>query len=348
MGQETRESLSYRDAGVDIERGDRLVQAIRPLAERTHRPGVLGSLGGFGALFELPTGRYRQPVLVSGTDGVGTKLMLAVQSGRHDTVGIDLVAMCANDLLVQGAEPLFFLDYYATGHLDVEVAAQVVAGISRGCELAGMALVGGETAEMPGMYSGQDYDLAGFCVGVVEKDAIIDGRSVTVGDTLLGLASTGPHSNGYSLIRKILATSGTGLDFQLDGRSMADHLLEPTRIYVNSLLELFRASRPKALAHITGGGLRDNLPRVLPHGTRAVIDTRSWPRSSIFDWLQAQGNVSRDEMYQAFNCGVGMVVVVPADEADDALRILSGAGETVWPIGRVERGEADVSEVVLV
>ncbi len=348
MGQETRESLSYRDAGVDIERGDRLVQAIRPLAERTHRPGVLGSLGGFGALFELPLGRYRQPVLVSGTDGVGTKLMLAVQSGRHDTVGIDLVAMCANDLLVQGAEPLFFLDYYATGHLDVEIAAQVVAGISRGCELAGMALVGGETAEMPGMYSGQDYDLAGFCVGVVEKDAIIDGRSVTVGDTLLGLASTGPHSNGYSLIRKILATSGTGLDFQLDGRSMADHLLEPTRIYVNSLLELFRASRPKALAHITGGGLRDNLPRVLPHGTRAVIDTRSWPRSSIFDWLQAQGNVSRDEMYQAFNCGVGMVVVVPEDDADAALRILSGAGETVWPIGRVERGEADVSEVVLV
>ena len=206
MGQETRESLSYRDAGVDIERGDRLVQAIRPLAERTHRPGVLGSLGGFGALFELPPSRYRQPVLVSGTDGVGTKLMLAVQSGRHDTVGIDLVAMCANDLLVQGAEPLFFLDYYATGHLDVEVAPQVVAGISRGCELAGMALVGGETAEMPGMYSGQDYDLAGFCVGVVEKDAIIDGRSVTVGDTLLGLASTGPHSNGYSLIRKILAT----------------------------------------------------------------------------------------------------------------------------------------------
>ncbi len=348
MGQETRESLSYRDAGVDIERGERLVQAIRPLAERTYRPGVLGSLGGFGALFELPLGRYRQPVLVSGTDGVGTKLMLAVQSGRHDTVGIDLVAMCANDLLVQGAEPLFFLDYYATGHLDVEVAAQVVAGISRGCELAGMALVGGETAEMPGMYSGQDYDLAGFCVGVVEKDAIIDGRSVMVGDTLLGLASTGPHSNGYSLIRKILATSGTGLDFQLDGRSMADHLLEPTRIYVNSLLELFRASRPKALAHITGGGLRDNLPRVLPHGTRAVIDTRSWPRSSIFDWLQAQGNVSRDEMYQAFNCGVGMVVVVPADDADAALRILSEAGETVWPIGRVERGEADVSEVVLV
>ncbi len=348
MGQETRESLSYRDAGVDIERGDRLVQAIRPLAERTHRPGVLGSLGGFGALFELPPSRYRQPVLVSGTDGVGTKLMLAVQSGRHDTVGIDLVAMCANDLLVQGAEPLFFLDYYATGHLDVEVATQVVAGISRGCELAGMALVGGETAEMPGMYSGQDYDLAGFCVGVVEKDAIIDGRSVMVGDTLLGLASTGPHSNGYSLIRKILATSGTGLDFQLDGRSMADHLLEPTRIYVNSLLELFRASRPKALAHITGGGLRDNLPRVLPHGTRAVIDTRSWPRSSIFDWLQAQGNVSRDEMYQAFNCGVGMVVVVPEDDADAALRILSGAGETVWPIGRVERGEADVSEVVLV
>ncbi|MDJ0891063.1 MAG: phosphoribosylformylglycinamidine cyclo-ligase [Gammaproteobacteria bacterium] len=348
MGQETRESLSYRDAGVDIERGDRLVQAIRPLAERTHRPGVLGSLGGFGALFELPPSRYRQPVLVSGTDGVGTKLMLAVQSGRHDTVGIDLVAMCANDLLVQGAEPLFFLDYYATGHLDVEVATQVVAGISRGCELAGMALVGGETAEMPGMYSGQDYDLAGFCVGVVEKDAIIDGRSVMVGDTLLGLASTGPHSNGYSLIRKILATSGTGLDFQLDGRSMADHLLEPTRIYVNSLLELFRASRPKALAHITGGGLRDNLPRVLPHGTRAVIDTRSWPRSSIFDWLQAQGNVSRDEMYQAFNCGVGMVVVVPADDADAALRILSEAGETVWPIGRVERGEADVSEVVLV
>jgi len=348
VGKDTRESLSYRDAGVDIERGNRLVRMIQPVAERTRRPGVLENLGGFGALFELPWDRYRLPVLVSGTDGVGTKLKLAIESGRHDTVGIDLVAMCANDLVVQGAEPLFFLDYYATGHLDLKVAAQVVTGIGHGCELAGMALIGGETAEMPGMYSAQDYDLAGFCVGIVEKDAIIDGRRVGVGDAIVGLASSGPHSNGYSLIRKILEQSDRKLDAEVDGRSLADHLLEPTRIYVRSLLGLIRTSPPRALAHITGGGLPENLPRVLPPGTRAVIDPQTWLRPPIFDWLQEQGNVARDEMYRTFNCGVGMVLVVPADEADSVIQAMTNAGETAWHIGQIEAGHSDTADVVLV
>ena len=348
MSQETRDSLSYRDAGVDIERGDQLVQVIRPVAERTRRPGVLEGLGGFGALFELPWDRYRQPVLVSGTDGVGTKLKLAIETGRHDTVGIDLVAMCANDLVVQGAEPLFFLDYYATGHLDVETAGQVVTGIGRGCELAGMALIGGETAEMPGMYGADDYDLAGFCVGIVEKDEIVDGRGVTAGDAILGLASSGPHSNGYSLIRKILETSSTALDTNLDGRSLADHFLEPTRIYVQSLLDLIRTSPPKAIAHITGGGLPENLPRVLPPGVRAVIDPRTWPQPAVFAWLQERGNVARDEMYRTFNCGVGMILVVRPEQAGTAIRRLTEAGETVWQIGQIEAGPSDASDVVLI
>ena len=347
VGQETQQSLSYRDAGVDIERGNRLVQIIRPVAERTRRPGVLAGLGGFGALFELPWERYRQPVLVSGTDGVGTKLKLAIETGRHDTVGIDLVAMCANDLIVQGAEPLFFLDYYATGQLDLDTAAQVVSGIGRGCELAGMALIGGETAEMPGMYSAQDYDLAGFCVGIVERDAIIDGRGVEPGDAVLGLASSGPHSNGYSLIRKILETSAAKLDASVDGRSLADHLMEPTRIYVQSLLDLVRTVPPKALAHVTGGGLVENLPRVLPPGTCAVIDPQTWPRPAIFDWLQKRGNVTRDEMYRTFNCGVGMVAIVAADQAEAAMRQLTGAGESVWRIGRIDAGGPGHADIVL-
>ncbi len=347
MGTDTRQSLSYRDAGVDIARGNRLVERIKSVAERTHRPGVLASLGGFGALFELPVDRYRQPVLVSGTDGVGTKLKLAIETARHQAVGIDLVAMCANDLVVQGAEPLFFLDYYATGRLDLDVASEVVAGIARGCETAGMALIGGETAEMPGMYQADDYDLAGFCVGIVDKDAIIDGKRVAHGDALIGLASSGPHSNGYSLIRKILEVTGSHLDSTIGGRSLADQLLEPTRIYVRSLLQLIQTSPPNALAHITGGGLPENLPRVLPPGTRAVIDSTAWPRPVIFDWLQEQGRVREHEMYRTFNCGVGMVAIVPPDRVEATIRTLTDAGETAWQIGQIEPGPSAEPDVLL-
>jgi len=329
-------TLSYRDAGVDIEAGNRLVDRIKPHAKRTHRPGVLGGLGGFGALFELPLDRYRQPVLVSGTDGVGTKLKLALELRRHDTIGIDLVAMCVNDVLVVGAEPLFFLDYYATGQLDVEVAAAVIQGIADGCEQAGAALVGGETAEMPGMYGEGDYDLAGFCVGVVEKSRIIDGSRVAPGDVLLGLASSGPHSNGYSLIRKILAVSGTRLDQALaEGRTLGEALMAPTRIYVKPVLKLLEALDVKAIAHITGGGLTENLPRVLPTGVKAVIDTQSWRRPALFDWLQQQGGVAETEMRRTFNCGVGLVVCVAADQAERAQAILREAGETVWLLGQI-------------
>jgi phosphoribosylformylglycinamidine cyclo-ligase len=328
--------LSYRDAGVDIDAGNALIERIKPAARRTARPEVLGGLGGFGALFELPADRYRQPVLVASTDGVGTKLKLAIEAGRHEGIGIDLVAMCVNDIVVQGAEPLFFLDYYATGHLEVEVAAEVIEGIARGCELAGAALVGGETAEMPGMYQAHDYDVAGFCVGVVEKDRIIDGRAVRPGDVLLGLASSGPHSNGYSLIRKVLALSGADLDQDLDGRSLGEALLTPTRIYVKALLQLFREVDVHALAHITGGGLLENVPRVLPAGTRAVVDPERWPRPAVFDWLQRTGNIAPEEMLRTFNCGIGMVVCVGAAEADRATALLQGQGETVYPIGTVE------------
>jgi phosphoribosylformylglycinamidine cyclo-ligase len=327
--------LSYRDAGVDIDAGNRLVERIKPYAARTRRAGVLDGLGGFGAMFALPVERYRRPVLVSGTDGVGTKLRLAMDLGRHDTIGIDLVAMCANDIVVQGAEPLFFLDYYATGALNVDTAAAVIAGIARGCELAGAALVGGETAEMPGMYSGEDYDLAGFCVGIVEQDRILDGSKVQAGDALLGIASSGPHSNGYSLIRKVLQRSGADLQQDLEGASLGERLLAPTRIYVKALLGLIGQVEVHALAHITGGGLLENIPRVLPAGLDAVVDATAWRRPAAFDWLQTQGNITDTEMYRTFNCGVGMVAVVPATAVDAALAFLQAAGETAWHIGEI-------------
>jgi phosphoribosylformylglycinamidine cyclo-ligase len=332
-------SLSYRDAGVDIDAGNRLIDRIKPAVARTARPGVLAGLGGFGALFELPLDRYRKPVLVSGTDGVGTKLKLAIDTGMHDTIGIDLVGMCVNDIVVQGAEPLFFLDYYATGKLDIEVATSVINGIARGCELAGAALVGGETAEMPGMYAADDYDLAGFSVGVVEKDEIIDGSAVRAGDCLIGLASSGPHSNGYSLIRKIIEVSHSKLDDELDGQPLAHWLLAPTRIYVRPLLSLFSKVNVHALAHITGGGLTENLPRVMPNGTRAHIDTQSWERPVIFDWLQDQGKVTTEEMYRTFNCGIGMVLCVDAADTQQVLEHLQSQGERARVIGHVGPGD---------
>ena len=332
-------TLSYREAGVDIDAGEALVERIKPLAAATFRRGVITGLGGFGALFELPLDRYREPVLVSGTDGVGTKLKLAIALGRHDGIGIDLVAMCANDILVSGAEPLFFLDYYASGRLDLEVATAVIAGIARGCALAGCALTGGETAEMPGMYRDGDYDLAGFCVGIAEKSELILPERVRPGDSLIGLASSGPHSNGYSLIRKVIEVSGADLDAGLEGSALAEHLLAPTRIYVPSVLPLTRAMRVHALAHITGGGITENLPRVLPEGTQALVDLGSWRRPVIFDWLQAQGGISEPEMRRTFNCGLGMVVCVSPEDADKALSLLREAGETAWRLGEILAGE---------
>jgi len=340
-------SLSYRDAGVDIDAGNRLVERIKPVAARTQRAGVLGGLGGFGALFEVPLDRYRRPVLVSGTDGVGTKLKLAIEMGRHDTIGIDLVAMCVNDIVVQGAEPLFFLDYYATGRLDVDVAADVVKGIGHGCELAGAALVGGETAEMPGMYQAGDYDLAGFAVGVVEKERIIDGTKVRNSDSLIGIASSGPHSNGYSLIRKIIERSGARLDQDFAGATLGEALLAPTRIYVKPLLQLLATVDVHSLAHITGGGLLENLPRVLPESACAVIDAQSWERPPVFGWLQEQGGVSDSEMYRTFNCGIGMVVCVAPADANTALALLAEQGETAWHIGTVEAAGPGAERVII-
>jgi phosphoribosylformylglycinamidine cyclo-ligase len=337
----TPRSYTYRDAGVDIDAGDELVERIKPLVRRTQRPEVLAGIGGFGALVEVPAG-YRRPVLVSGTDGVGTKLRLAIDTGLHDTIGIDLVAMCANDVVVQGAEPLFFLDYYATGRLDVEVATRVVAGIAEGCAQAGAALVGGETAEMPGMYHGADYDLAGFCVGVVERDSIIDGSRVAEGDAVIGLSSSGPHSNGYSLIRKLLEVSGATAATMLDGESLHHRLLRPTRIYVKPLLALLRSIPVHGLAHITGGGLTDNIPRVLPEGLEARLERGSWARDPVFEWLAKAGNIGAAEMHRTFNCGIGMVVVVAAAQADAALRLLRQAGETAQLIGAIARGGAGV------
>ncbi len=331
--------ISYRDAGVNIEAGNSLVERIKPVVAATRRPGVLSGLGGFGALFELPVDRYRQPLLVSGTDGVGTKLKLAIDSGRHDTIGIDLVAMCANDIVVQGAEPLFFLDYYATGKLDVDIATDVIKGIARGCQLSGAALIGGETAEMPGMYAEEDYDLAGFCVGIVEKDQLIDGRSVQAGDCLIGMAASGPHSNGYSLIRRILEVTATDTATLLDERPLIDWLIEPTRIYVRALLAAFEQIEVRSLCHVTGGGLPENLPRVLPENTVARIDTGSWQWPAIFSWLQKQGQVENSEMYRTFNCGVGMVVCVPADQAEACIALLQKQGEKAWIMGHVEAGE---------
>jgi phosphoribosylformylglycinamidine cyclo-ligase len=333
--------ISYRDAGVDIDAGNALVERIKPVVARTRRPGVVTGLGGFGALFELPLERYRQPLLVSGTDGVGTKLKLAIDSGRHDTIGIDLVAMCANDIVVQGAEPLFFLDYYATGKLDVAIAAEVIKGIGQGCELAGAALIGGETAEMPGMYRDDDYDLAGFCVGIVEKDRLIDGQSVRPGDALIGLASSGPHSNGYSLIRKIIDVAGVTTDSLLEGKPLLDWLMAPTRIYVKPLLALLQQVEVRSLCHITGGGLPENLPRMLPDGSVARIDTTSWHWPPVFRWLQEHGNVETFEMYRTFNCGVGMVACVPADQVDACLSLLDAHGEQAWVLGNVEAGQGE-------
>jgi len=334
--------LTYRDAGVDIDAGDELVERIKPIVKRTMRKEVLAGIGGFGALVEVPLDRYRKPVLVSGTDGVGTKLRLAIDTGRHDKIGIDLVAMCANDVVVQGAEPLFFLDYYATGKLRVDVAESVIRGIAEGCELAGAALVGGETAEMPGMYHGDDYDLAGFCVGVVEKDRIIDGSKTTAGDVIIGLASSGPHSNGYSLIRKLLAVAGANEKTQLEGKSLFDRLLTPTRIYVKSLLALAQKVNVKGFAHITGGGITDNIPRVLPDGLEAQLHRRSWARDPVFDWLAATGKIATAEMYRTFNCGIGMIAVVAPADIDTALAALKVAGETASIIGGVGRGSRGV------
>ncbi|MBI3897793.1 MAG: phosphoribosylformylglycinamidine cyclo-ligase [Gammaproteobacteria bacterium] len=342
-----RTSLTYRDAGVDIDAGDALVDAIKPIAARTQRPGVLAGIGGFGALFQIPPGTYREPVLVSSTDGVGTKLKLAIELNQHDTIGIDLVAMCVNDVVVQGGEPLFFLDYFATGKLDNRVASRVIAGIGEGCRQAGAALIGGETAEMPGMYTAADYDLAGFCVGVVERDKIIDGSLVKPGDVIIGLAATGAHSNGYSLVRRVVEHCYAQLDQPFDGRTLGEALLTPTRIYVKSVLELIRAVPVHACAHITGGGIPGNLPRVLPNDTRAVIDARNWQRPAIFDWLQKGGNIDDNEMYRTFNCGLGMMIVVDAAHADIAIKVLTNAGETVFRVGHIEPGTGEPEVVIL-
>jgi phosphoribosylformylglycinamidine cyclo-ligase len=335
LSEQNQDSLNYKSAGVDIEAGSELVERIKPIAARTRTAGVLAGLGGFGSLFELPLDRYKNPILVSGTDGVGTKLKLAIESDIHNTVGIDLVAMCVNDIIVQGAEPLFFLDYFATGKLDVDTAAAVIEGIGIGCELARCALVGGETAEMPGMYADGEYDLAGFCVGIVEKSKIIDGGKVKAGDKLIGIASSGPHSNGYSLIRKILEHSGAALSDPFEGSTLGKVLLEPTRIYVKSLLSLIEQVPVHALAHITGGGITENLPRVLPDGISAQVNLDTWGFPKIFEWLQQQGKVSQADMLTTFNCGVGMIVVVPAEQAYAALRCLEKSGDITFPIGEL-------------
>ncbi|WP_166264887.1 phosphoribosylformylglycinamidine cyclo-ligase [Marinobacter caseinilyticus] len=332
---EQKPSLTYRDAGVDIDAGNELVNRIKTTAARTRRPEVLGGLGGFGAMVSIPTG-YKEPVLVSGTDGVGTKLRLAMQLGKHDTIGIDLVAMCVNDLIVGGAEPLFFLDYYATGKLNVDIAAKVVDGIGTGCELSGCALVGGETAEMPGMYEGDDYDLAGFCVGVAERSNIIDGNRVQSGDALIAIGSSGPHSNGYSLIRKILDVSQADLDQPIGDATLAEALLEPTRIYVKNILQLIKTVDVRALSHITGGGLPENIPRVLPKGSCAAIDTLSWKLPDVFEWLKQAGGVADTEMYRTFNCGIGMVVCVPEEQVSLALDTLNALNENAWLVGAIE------------
>jgi phosphoribosylformylglycinamidine cyclo-ligase len=333
---------TYRDAGVDIDAGDALVERIKPLVKRTLRPEVLAGIGGFGAMVEIPLERYRRPVLVSGTDGVGTKLRLAMETGQHATIGIDLVAMCVNDVVVQGAEPLFFLDYYATGRLNVDVAEKVISGIVEGCSQAGAALVGGETAEMPGMYQGEDYDLAGFCVGVVEKESIIDGSRVKAGDAVIGLASSGPHSNGYSLVRKLISVAGATAATQFEGRSLFEQFLTPTRIYVKPLLALINAVPVHALAHITGGGLTDNIPRVLRDGLEAVLQRQRWSRPAIFEWLARTGSIDDAQMHRTFNCGIGMIAIVTSDRADQAVRLLQQHGEQAMIIGEVRHGTRGV------
>jgi len=338
--------LSYKDAGVDIDAGNALIERIKGVAKRTRRPEVMTGLGGFGALFELPKG-YDEPVLVSGTDGVGTKLRLAMDLNKHDTIGIDLVAMCVNDLIVAGAEPLFFLDYYATGKLNVEVAANVVSGIGTGCEMSGCSLVGGETAEMPGMYEGEDYDLAGFCVGIAEKSKLIDGSKVSEGDTLIGIASSGPHSNGYSLIRKVIEVSNASLSQPLGNSDLGSALMAPTRIYVKPVLKLLQSLQVNALSHITGGGLLENIPRVLPKNCKAVVDTQSWKLPEVFKWLQQAGNVDQIEMYRTFNCGVGMVLAVPKALAEEAINLLQTEGEIAWKMGHITLVDENEDQVEL-
>ncbi|CAH0534188.1 Phosphoribosylformylglycinamidine cyclo-ligase [Vibrio stylophorae] len=337
-------SLSYKDAGVDIDAGNALVDRIKGVVKKTRRPEVMGGIGGFGALCELPK-KYKEPVLVSGTDGVGTKLRLAMDLKKHDSIGIDLVAMCVNDLIVQGAEPLFFLDYYATGKLDVDTAAAVVAGIGEGCLQSGCSLIGGETAEMPGMYHGEDYDVAGFCVGVAEKSEVIDGSKVKAGDALIALASSGPHSNGYSLVRKIIEVSKADLSADLDGKPLSEHLLAPTKIYVKSVLKLLETTPVHAISHITGGGFWENIPRVLPANTKAVVKGASWQWPAIFNWLQEKGNVETYEMYRTFNCGVGLIMALPAELAEQAIAILNAEGENAWLLGHIDHA-ADGEEQV--
>ncbi len=343
---EEKQSLSYKDAGVDIDAGNALVENIKGAVKRTTRPEVMGGLGGFGSICQLPTG-YKEPVLVAGTDGVGTKLRLAIDLQKHDTVGIDLVAMCVNDLIVQGAEPLFFLDYYATDKLDVDVASAVVSGIADGCVLSGCALVGGETAEMPGMYHKGDYDIAGFCVGVAEKSRVIDGTKVAAGDQLIALSSSGAHSNGFSLIRKVLEVNNTDTNELLNGKSIGDHLIEPTKIYVKSVLELLKQVDVHALSHITGGGFWENIPRVLPESAQAIVDGDSWQWPEIFNWLQEKGNITTHEMYRTFNCGVGMIIVVPADAVAQSIEILTAHGENAWHIGEIADLQAGQEQVII-
>jgi phosphoribosylformylglycinamidine cyclo-ligase len=339
--------LSYRDAGVDIDAGDALVERIKPLAKRTMRPGVLAGIGGFGGLFELPK-NYREPVLVSGTDGVGTKLKLAFTLNKHNHIGQDLVAMSVNDILVQGAEPLFFLDYFACGQLNVDIATQIVGGIAQACELAGCALIGGETAEMPGMYPIGEYDLAGFAVGIVEKSKIIDGATIAPGDVVLGLASNGAHANGYSLIRKVIERVQPDLQANFHGQSFADTLMAPTRIYVKSLLALMRTLPVKGMAHITGGGLLENIPRVLPESMCAELARQSWHLPPLFKWLQEHGQISDHEMYRVFNCGVGMVIVVAAENADAALTLLNAHGEQAWKLGHIRPRQSNEAQTIII
>jgi len=343
---EQKQSLSYKDAGVDIDAGNALVENIKGAVKRTTRPEVMGGLGGFGSVCQLPTG-YKEPVLVAGTDGVGTKLRLAIDLAKHDTVGIDLVAMCVNDLIVQGAEPLFFLDYYATAKLDVDIASSVVGGIAEGCIQANCSLVGGETAEMPGMYHKEDYDIAGFCVGVAEKSRLIDGSKVAAGDQLIALGASGPHSNGFSLIRKVLEVNNTDTTKELlDGKPISEHLLEPTKIYVKSVLALLKDIDAHALSHITGGGFWENIPRVLPATAQAIINDESWQWPSIFNWLQEKGNITTYEMYRTFNCGVGMIIVVPADKVAQSIEVLTAHGEKAWHIGAIADKADDAEQVI--
>ena len=342
MSKDKLHKSGYEDAGVSIDRGNQLVERIKSEALATRNEGVMAGLGGFGALFDLSAFSYRDPVLVSGTDGVGTKIKLAIELDRHDTIGIDLVAMCVNDVLVQGARPLFFLDYFACSRLDVDKAARIITGIAEGCRQAGCALVGGETAEMPGMYATGDYDLAGFCVGAVERDQIIDGNQVSAGDSLIAIASSGPHSNGYSLIRKIIHDSGSNYEETAGNMAIGELLLMPTRIYVKPVLELLQKTNVKALAHITGGGLLENVPRVLPGDVKAIIDTGTWCIPPVFNWIQQKGGIENEEMFRTFNCGVGMIICVNTKDQKIVLECLAKSGETAWIIGRIDKGEKDL------